>query len=112
MRSAPQGRSISSSGSLRAECARRNRPKCECSVLQLNPAVGPTSWYGGKPIRSRPKRSATEEPRVLAWGRVHIVRGAVPVIEAEARRLKRRPSALIETSSRYRREESGQAVRY
>jgi hypothetical protein len=50
---------------------------------------------GGKPIRPRPKRKATNEPRVLAWGRVHIVRSAVPIVEAEARRLKRRPSALI-----------------
>jgi predicted DNA-binding protein len=40
-------------------------------------------------------RSRSAEPRVLAWGRLHILATAVPVIEAEAQRRRLPPSAVM-----------------
>jgi len=46
-------------------------------------------------VQSRPKRSSTEEGRVLAWGRLYIAADAVRRVEEEARRRGGSPSGLL-----------------
>jgi hypothetical protein len=75
-------------------------PRCRirgCQRPALRFGLCDPHWKnGGRPIKlTRPKRSTTGEARVLAWGRIHIVRSAVPVIEEEARRRSLTPSAMI-----------------
>jgi predicted DNA-binding protein len=50
---------------------------------------------GGKPLKRRPQRPRAQEPRVLAWGRIHIVPSAVGVVEAEARRRQLTRSGVV-----------------
>jgi len=49
----------------------------------------------GGPVHSRPKRSSTEQGRVLAWGRLYLVPDAVRRVEEEARRRGGSPSGLL-----------------
>ena len=46
-------------------------------------------------MQSRPKRSSTEEGRILAWGRLYIAADAVRRVEEEARRRGASPSGVL-----------------
>ena len=46
-------------------------------------------------MQSRPKRSSTDEGRILAWGRLYIAADAVRRVEEEARRRGASPSGVL-----------------
>lgn len=46
-------------------------------------------------MQSRPKRTSTDEGRVLAWGRLYIAADAVRRVEEEARRRGASPSGVL-----------------
>ena len=90
-------------------------PRCQVSGC-TRPAVSrkmcwPHRKLWGGPVQTRPKRSSSEETRVLAWGRLYIAPDAVRRVEEEARRRGGSPSGvlaeIVERWARERAEEPG-----
>lgn len=74
-------------------------PRCQVEGC-LRPAVSqkmcwPHRKLWGGAVQTRPKRSATGESRILAWGRLYLAAGTVRRVEEEARRMGGSPSGLL-----------------
>jgi hypothetical protein len=84
-------------------------PRCQVKGC-MRPAVSqkmcwPHRKVWGGPVQTRPKRSSTDETRVLAWGRLYLAVDAVRAVEEEARRRGGSPSGLLaEIVERWARE--------
>ena len=96
----------------RALCMEHYRealPRCQVKGC-MRPAVSqkmcwPHRKLWGGPVHTRPKRSSTDETRVLAWGRLYLAADAVKCVEEEARRRGGSPSGLLaEIVERWARE--------
>ena len=87
-------------------------PRCQVDGC-TRPAVSrkmcwPHRKLWGGPVQSRPKRTSTDEGRILAWGRLYIAADAVRRVEEEARRRGASPSGVLaEIVERWARESSG-----
>ena len=79
----------------RAYCIRHYRervmPKCSVKGCQRHAShfgrCEPHWKNGGRALRPRPQRRASNGPRVFGWSRLYLRPEAVPVVEEEARRL-------------------------
>jgi len=74
-------------------------PRCRIRGCQ-RPALrrgicDPHHRNGGKPIRTRPKRSPANGPRLFAWNRLYLRQEVVPLVEREAKRLHLTPTAML-----------------
>ena len=87
-------------------------PRCQVDGC-TRPAVSrkmcwPHRKQWGGPVQTRPKRSSTDEGRILAWGRLYIAADAVRRVEEEARRRGATPSGVLaEIVEHWARDSSG-----
>jgi hypothetical protein len=87
-------------------------PRCQVNGC-TRPAVSrkmcwPHRKLWGGPVQTRPKRSSTDEGRILAWGRLYIAADAVRRVEEEARRRGASPSGVLaEIVERWARDSAG-----